>query len=331
MEVFESCMECHERLSGDNQYGKSSQSLVLLQDFLILSVFSRVVKHDARALSTALGLRYPVKGSFLDKLANVLDSVKLGSFVDWKQESWDIQELPHVIAKFCRANELEGKKQSNHGHLLKTLKASLHLYYQNEVFQRDSSISTAALANLNKGTVGFVAKNVKFSDAGDISEFLHCFWNLVMNFHSIFEACLKGGGRNSLIRLGEPQESLSNDEFDEYAKLWLDGMKIPLWGKRLNDLCGRKCTGKLPNEKVIANINLLIQWISEKVLPVLRSMGDGIASSNELKVLLEKCFKTIDHSGDHNLLQRNKILRGVNEFRPFLTIENASSLELLMR
>jgi len=319
MEVFKSSMECQEILSTGNQStGKFNGNSELLEDFVIVSIFSRIVRHDASTLALALGMKYPRKRSLLGKLADVLDSGEWETSVDWKHYCWDIQELPHIIAKFSSVNEEQ--KQIYGRHLLQSIKTSLNLYYQNQVF-RGHLLSVRGAPK--RATFGFIAKNSTVAETGNIFELLQSFWNLVTSFESLFERSLKSTHSTN---------SAPSLRVDEYAKMWLSGMKVPLWGKRLNDLCERKCDGKLPSEKILANVNLLVQWISEQVLPTLTSIsGLGTAAPHEFSMLLENCFKSFGHTRNYKLLRQNQLLRCMNEFQSFFTPENASSVELLMR
>ncbi|OXA50457.1 Midasin [Folsomia candida] len=81
----------------DNQCGRKFTK-DLVEDFLILSVVSRVIRQqDVRVLSIALGLQYPLKASFVNKLATILESEEFESFIDWEKHFWDIQEQTDII------------------------------------------------------------------------------------------------------------------------------------------------------------------------------------------------------------------------------------------
>lgn len=152
----------------DNQCGRKFTK-DLVEDFLILSVVSRVIRQqDVRVLSIALGLQYPLKASFVNKLATILESEEFESFIDWEKHFWDIQEQTDIIVKFSsQVNEI-----SKIRHLFKTLKISLRMYHQCGIFHQSS------IQNPRKGSLGFVLKNLKFSDAGSLFEFLQAFWAL---------------------------------------------------------------------------------------------------------------------------------------------------------
>lgn len=302
----------------DNQYGGRVERKLekdLVEDFLILSVFSRVIKQDASLLSIALGLRYPLKASFVNKLATILvESEEFESL--GKEQFWDIQEQPDVIVKFSQVNEI-----SKIRHLFKTLKISLRTYYQCGIFHPIS------IQNLKKGTLGFILKNLKFSDAGALFEFLQAFWALASHYHSTFDACLNeepGWDFNSYGEIG------SNASSEHFARIWLDGVQAALWAKRLGDMCAENCGSSLPDEKLMANMNLIVLWISEQAVPTLGNLK-ALTAQREMQTLVNNCFQTLNHCRDGILLGRNKIFRDSCTTRYLTGTHNPEAVEYLMQ
>lgn len=311
-----------------------SKCAKLVEDFLLVSAFSSVMKQDVGGLSLLLSKLYPHKSNFVKKLTTVLETTCSsylpeleGSFMQWISlyNYGDIQGVAHLMLKFADGNRVEQGK-----FLDAQMKASLRLHAENEIFHSITSPSFQ-LQHLKRGTLGFVAKNTKRTDSGNLFEFLFGFWQIVTEYEKLVDACLCSPYSQRRNRDGD--ESSSGAIVAQYSGVWMKGMIAVLWRKWMMELIQEEFNLKRPSEKLKSNVALLVQWIGEQVVPALDAIKgiDNSSEGKELENLVQKCLEPLDHCGDRMLLQKSASFRSFYGIRPFLPTDSLSIVKSALR
>lgn len=318
---------------------RTKKTRKLVEDFLIVSVFGTTMKQDVRGLLLALSKLYPLKSSFAKKLTTVLETTcsssslpELKSFAERMSpyNYGDIQRVAHLMVKFADGNRDE------QGEILDGLmKTSLRLHAENEIFhlqQPSSSASSALLHQVKEGTLGFVAKNVKKTDSGNLFEFLYGFWKIVTKYEALLHACLSSP-YSQQRNLNVEEMSSCAGIVGQYSHVWMKGMIAVLWRKWMRELIQEEFNFKRPSEKLKSNVALAVQWIGEQVVPTLDAIKgiDGCSESNELKALVQKCLEPLDLCGNRMLLQRSASFRSFYGIRPFLPTDSLNVVDSALR
>lgn len=304
----------------------------LVEDFLIVSVFSSVMKtpQDIGGLFLAVSNLHPVKSNFAKKLTNVLEttcssssSSQLESFMSTYNYG-DIQRVAHELVKLADAGEDQvGRVLDTH------MKLSLKLHAENEIFQLEKVTSSLA-----KTCLGFAAKNVKKTDSGNLFEFLYGFWQIITKYENLVSSCLSSEFSERRI---DTEKLSSSGIVAHYSHVWLNGMKLVLWRKWLMELIEKEFNLKRPSEKTKSNAALFVQWLGEEAVPALDAIKRGIDSdatseqAGELAALVEKCLEPLDHCGNRMLLERNSSFRSFYGIRPFLPTDPRNVIDSALR
>lgn len=298
----------------------SQQQRKLVEDFLIITVFSTSVREDVPGLLLAVGKRYPAKSTFASKLTTLLVSSWAQSRGEGRDVDLKSSGSPFTQRDFQRVGHLMGKlgdecQEGQERLLAAELKLCLRLHSENEILTPSTTLLPDE-TKLKRGSLAFVARNVKRTDAGNLCEFLHAFWEIVGRYDKLLHTCLAGPfstNRNEAQKSGD-------DLVTKYSHVWGKGMMAMLWVKRITDLVREEFSIKRPNEKLKANMALLVQWIGEEVVPTLDAITgiDNSEEGRELALLVRKCLEPLDHSGNRNLLQRSTAFRSFYGIRPFV-------------